>query len=129
MGRIDDIDKLDRAIKDAEISLKSIFNNIEKIDNEINILAPRKNELEKNIEFHKKSGVVPIAQEFKKSKAELSKVKVRLTMLTSDRNKANAASKEIEKIIEKYKTDHAELSKVSENNVLTGNFGGKRGKR
>ena len=45
MNRIDELDKLNKAIKDAEIALKSIQVNIEQIDKEISILGPRRNEL------------------------------------------------------------------------------------
>ena len=129
MSKIEELDKLDRAIKDAEISLKSIQNNIEKIDKEISVLDPRKNELEQNIEFHKKSNTIPLAHEYKKAKAELSKIKARLILLTADRKKAHNATIDIEIILDKYRTDHAELLKNSENNVLNVIFGAKRGKR
>lgn len=129
MSKIEELDKLDRAIKDADMRLKSIQTNIEQIDKEIAVLSPRKTELEQNIEFHKKANTVPIAHEYKKSKAELSKTKARLILITSDRKKAAQAVKDIEEIIEKFKRDHAELMRTSENNVLRVMFGAKRGKR
>lgn len=129
MSKIEELDKLDRAIKDAEIRLKSIESNIEQIDKEIAVLSPRKTELEQNIEFHKKANTVPIAHEYKKSKSELSKTKARLILITSDRKKAAQAVKDIQEIIEKFKRDYAELLKTSENNVLKVMFGAKRGKR
>lgn len=129
MSKIEELDKLDRVIKDAEISLKSIQNNIEKIDKEISVLDPRKNELEQNIEFHKKASIIPIAHEYKKAKAELSKIKARLILIVADRKRAIFACQDIEEIIAKYKRDHAELLKNNENNVLNVVFGAKRGKR
>ena len=127
MSKIDQLDKLDRAIKDAEIRLKSIRTAIEQLDHEINVLNPRKNELEQNIQFHKKAETIPLAHEYKKAKAELSKTKARLILITSDRKKASQACDDIEEIIEKFKRDHTELLKTSENNVLKPVFGGKRG--
>ena len=129
MSKIDQLDKLDRAIKDAEIRLKSIRTAIEQLDHEINVLNPRKNELEQNIQFHKKAETIPLAHEYKKAKAELSKTKARLILITSDRKKASQACDDIEEIIEKFKRDHTELLKTSENNVLKPVFGDKRGQK
>jgi len=129
MSKIEELDKLDKAIKDADIRLKSIQAAIEGIDKEISVLAPRKSELEKNLEFHKKSGTVPLAHEYKKSKAEFTKIKVRLNLITSDRLKAIDACKQVEEIIDKFKRDHMELLRTSEDNVLRVLFGARRGKK
>lgn len=129
MGKLDEIDKLDRAIKDADIRLKSILENIEKIDKEIVVLNPRKVELERNLEFHKKRGTIPLAHEYKATKSELSKAKNRLSMIIGDRAKCEDACLQIERIIQKFKNDYAKLTKTDENNVLRPNFGGKNGKK
>jgi len=126
---MEELDKLDRAIKDAEIRLKSIEANVEQIDKEINALRPRKLELERNIEFHKKSGTIPIAHEYKKTKSELSKITARLILISSDHKKANQALEDVQKIIKKFKYDHTELLKTNNNNVLWGLFGVNRGKK
>lgn len=129
VSKLEELDKLDRAIKDAELRLKSIQNNIENTYKEINVLEPRKNELEANIEFHKKAETVPIAHEYKKSKQELSKVKSRLNLIKSEEKKAVQACIDIEAIIERFKNDYAKLLKTSENNILRPKFGGNRGKK
>lgn len=129
MSKIDELDKLDRAIKDAEIRLKSIQTNVEQIGKEISILDPRKNELEQNIEFHKKGDAAPIIGEYRKAKAELSKVKARLILINADFKRATQACQDIEEIIEKFKRDYEDLIKTSENNVLKVLFGGPNGKK
>lgn len=129
MGKIDEIDKLIKAIADADIRLKSIQCAVEKIDKEISILGPRKNELEQNIEFHKRSDTIPIAHEYKSSKLELSKTTARLILITSDQKKAIQACKDIERILNKFNKDLFELSKIDENNVLRPVFGGRHGKK
>ena len=129
MSKIEELDKLDKAIKDAEIRLKSIQNGVEQIDKEIAVLDPRRNELEQNLEFHKQSGTVPIATEYRKVKAELTKTIARLILIKHDQKKAVQACRDIEDIIDKFKRDHMELLKTSENNVLRVLFGGSRGKR
>ena len=128
MNKIAELDRLDKALKDAEIRLKSIQTNVEGIDKEISVLTPRKNELEQNLKFHKKANTVPIAHEYKKAKAELAQVKTRLNAITTDRTRAIQACMDIELIIDKFKRDHYELLKTSENNILRVIFGGKRGK-
>lgn len=129
MNRREQLDQLDRSIKDAEIRLKSIQTTIEGIDKEIAILQPRKNELEQNIEFLKKKDTIPIAQEYKKSKLELIKTKTRLTAIAGDRCKADDACCQIEEIIEKFKRDYARLIISSDDNILEGKFGVRRGKK
>jgi len=126
-SKLEELDRLEKALLDAIAGLKSISLNVEKIDFEIAILVQRKNELIQNIEFHKKEEVVPIAQEYKKSKEELSKTIARLILLNSDLNKSNSAIKTTETIIEKFKKDHMKLLQTGENNVLRPKFGGKHG--
>lgn len=129
MSKIIELDRLDKAIKDGDIRLKSIQDNIEKIDKEIAVLGPRKSELEQNIEFHKKEGIIPLAHEYGKTKKELAQVKARLALITSDQKKAIQAVKDIQLIMEKFKKDHYELLKTSDNNVLRVLFGVNRGKK
>jgi hypothetical protein len=129
VSKIEELDKLDKAIKDGDIRLKSIQSNIELIDKEISVLGPRKSELEQNIEFHKKEGTIPIAHEYGKAKNELAKVKARLVLITSDQKKAIQAVKDIQLIMEKFKKDYYELLRTSDNNVLRVLFGVDRGKK
>ena len=129
MSNLEQLDKLDRAIKDAEIRLKSIQASIELIDKEIAHLGPRQIELQQNIEFHKSLGTVPIAHEYKKAKTELSKIKARLILINADRKKADDACKQIEKIMDKFRKDQFELIRINENNVLRVIFGGRRGRK
>jgi len=128
VSKIEELDKLTKGIADADIKLKSIYSAIEQIDKEIAVLSPRKLELEQNLEFLKKTDTVPIAHEYKKTKVELTKTKVRLTAITSDRKKADDACKQIVEIINKFKNDHMELLRQNEDNVLKVLFGANRGK-
>ncbi len=129
MTLIQELDLLNRAIKDNDIRLYSIKAGIDQLDKEIAVLTPRKKELEQNLEFLKKQETIPLAQEFKKTKAELSKTVSRLNTITADRAKAHQAALTAEQIIAKFKRDHANLVISSENNILKGNFGGRRGKK
>ena len=128
MTKIEEMDKLDKDIKNADISLKSIQCHIEQVDKEISALGPRKHDLEQNIEFHKMSGTVPLAHEYKKAKKELLQIKARLIMITNDRRKAKEACSDIELIIERYKREYAKLLESGDNNVVRVRFGGRNGK-
>ena len=128
MSSIEELDKISRALSDAEIRLKSIQTAVENLDKEISILGPRKLELEQNLEFHKKQNTIPLVHEHRRSKNDLAKTTARLILIMADRKKAAQACSDVEAIIEKLKKDHTELLKNSENNVLRGRFGAKRGK-
>ena len=127
MSTLQDLDKLDRAIKDAEFRLKSIEAKLSDIDQEIAVLEPFQTQLEQNIDFLKKSGVVPIAQEFKKARLELTRTKSRITSLTAELKKVDQACSDVAQIIEKFRGDYKKLSEASSNNVLKGKFGGRDG--
>jgi chromosome segregation ATPase len=129
VSKIEELDRLDREIKNAEIRLKSIQTAIEQTDKEIAVLSPRRSELEQNISFHKKTDAAPILHEYRKAKNELSKTKARLILITADQKKAIQACKDIELIIQRFKKDHLELLKTSDNNVLRVLFGSKRGQK
>lgn len=127
MGNLQEIDKLDRAMKDAEIRLKSIRHNLEKIDHEITVLEPLQKELEENIEFLKRTGTIPMAQEFRKTKQELAKTKARLGLLLVDRPKVSNACDEVESIIHKFRKDIQDLILSDDKKVLKFQRGNKNG--
>jgi hypothetical protein len=129
VNKIEELDKLDRAIKEAEINLKSVQQNTEQMAKEIAALSPRKLELEQNIEFHKKSDTIPIIHEHRKAKAELSKTTARLILIRADHKRASEACKDIEFIIQKLKKDQEALLRISDDNVLRPTFGGNNGKK
>lgn len=129
MNKIEQLDLITRELKNSEIRLKSVEATVEQIGKEIAVLEPRKIELERLLGFHKKAEIVPIAQEYKKAKAELSKVRARLILIAADQKRAKEACKTIEDIIDKFRKDQYELIRDSGNNVLKPIFGGKRGQK
>ena len=129
MNRSEELEKLDKAIKDAEISQKSIQDNIDIIHKEINTLNKLKNELEQNLEFHKRVGIIPIAHEYGRSKKELTKVINRLAIIGLDYKKFVHGLNQVQDIIIKFKRDYAELLGSNDNNVIRALFGARRGKK
>lgn len=129
MTRAEELDKLDKAIKDAETSQKSIQTNIDELTKEINTLETQKTELEENLEFHRRDGIIPIAHEYGKSKRELTKIINRLTLITGDRQKSVRALNDVQEILIKFKRDQIRLLNSNEDNVVRALFGAKRGKK
>ena len=129
MTKTEELNKLDEAIKNAELSQKSIQNNIEQLSKEINALNSLKFDLEQNLQFHKRVGVIPIAHEYGKTKSELIKVVNRLHTILLEHKKSVKALNDVKEIIEKFKRDYAELAYSKENNVVRALFGARRGKK
>lgn len=126
MSRQDDLTKIDRNIKDSEIRLKTFELNIETIQKEIDFLANLESQLESNITFLKKNKIIALASEFKKSKEDLKKTKIRLTQLKSDKTINEKAHKELSHMLQKNRELYDRLAQAGENNVLQGKFGRKR---
>ena len=127
MSKIDELTKIDRNIKDAEIRLKTFGLNIDTIQKELDFLTHLENQLLVNITTLKTIKIVTLAQEYKKAKEDLKKTKIKLTQLKSDKAINEKAVKELGFILEKNKEAYDKLSKQNENNVLQGKFGRKRG--
>ena len=128
MNRTEELDKIDRTIKDLEIRLGAIKNSVGQIEKELSVLKPKKLELEQNIRFQKKDGTVPIAHEYKKAKAELARTIARLILIGAEYKKAVDVIVKVEEMIDKNRKDYYNLIVDSQNNVLQGSFGGNRGK-
>lgn len=129
MTRAEELDQLDKAIKDAEKSQKSIQDNIDQLSKEISTLTLHKTDLEENLEFHKRVGIIPIAHEYGKSKKELTKTTNRLTLITEDRKKSIQGLNDTKEIIARYKRDYIRLLNSNEDNVVRALFGANRGKK
>jgi len=122
----EELAKIDRNIKDAEIRLKNFTLNIETIQKEIDFLENVGEQLDENIKYLKKNKIITLAEEYKKSKENLKKTKTRLVQLKSDKIINEKAYKELDVYLEKNKELYDKLSKQGENNVLQGKFGRNR---
>lgn len=126
MSRQGDLEKIDRNIKDSEILLKTFELNIGTIQKEIDFLTNVESQLESNITFLKKNKIIALASEFKKSKEDLKKTKIKLTQLKSDKTINEKAHKELSHILQKNREMYDRIAQAGENNVLQGKFGRKR---
>jgi len=118
VARTEDLDRLDKVIKDAESRIKTIQANIDAIGKELNVLASHEYTLEESVKNLRKRQVIAIAQEFKKIKEELSRTRQRIVMLENDRDHFLKASRDVHNLIEKTREDLQKLQKASKSNVL-----------
>ena len=85
MPQKDDLAKVERSIREAEIRLTTTKIKIEAQDKELFHLASLKNELESNIKNLKQKGVAAVASEYKKAKTDLLKTNVKITQIQWDK--------------------------------------------
>lgn len=123
MSKKDELEKADRAIKDAEQRLRAVKNSLEAIEKEVDILSTLETQLEANVKFLKKKNIIALAAEYKKAREDLIKTKTRLGLIKTDREKIRNIYHEIELAIFKAKQSYDENIKESENNVIRGKFG------
>ncbi len=119
MGRTDDITKIDRAIKETEARLKTLQINIDALDLEIKKFLDFENTLLENVKILKTKRVIAIAQEFKKSKEELKRVKGRLVVLRNDREHFNKVFQDTDDVLKGMQSQLQKILTDGENNVLS----------
>jgi len=124
VGRLEDLAKLDRAVKDAEIRLHTVHSSIVGLDKELDTLSNLEDTLEENLKCLKNSSTIPIASEYKKAKEDLKKTRLRATALQNDRAHYHKAKAEVEASVAKIKEEIEKLKK-GDDNVLHANFGRK----
>ena len=122
MGKQEDVDKLDRLVRDIEIRLHTIKMSIDSLTKEIDILAELEIQLDQNVKCLKKKNVIAIAAEFKKSKDDLARAKARSIILKNDREHFRKNSAEMDAMAKKTKEELKKLQKIGQNNVLLGKF-------
>lgn len=125
MGKQEELEKLDRTLKDGEIRLRTVKVNIDSLTKEIDTLAELEKQLEQNLKCLKKRNIIAIATEFKKAKEDLVKTRVRAIALKNDREQFKKSSDEVEWVMKKAREELEKLQKLGDNNVLRGKFGRK----
>jgi predicted nucleic acid-binding Zn-ribbon protein len=118
MSKLENITKLDRAIKDAEIRIRTVLVNVEALTKEIDLLSSKAKTLEENVKCLKQNRIIAVAQEFKKSKEELYRTRSRITTLGNDREHFLKSSDDMKAFIEKTKKELEKLTNDNDNNVL-----------
>lgn len=118
MNKKEELEKLEKAIKDGEIRLNTIKNNVDILDKEINTLTHLEVQLEANLKCLKKKNIVAMASEFKKAKEDLKKTRVRMIVAKNEREDFKKATEATNYVIAKAKEDIEKVKNFGENNVL-----------
>lgn len=118
MSRSDELAKIDRAIKDAEIRIRTVQTSLVALSKEISEVTALEYTLLENLKCLKKKQVIAIASEYKKAKEELRKAQLRLTMLNNDKEHYMKSLKDAENFLNLAKADYIRMSNLMEKNVL-----------
>lgn len=118
MTKSEDISRLDRVLKDAEIRIQTALTNVEALTREIDTLLNEEKALEDNVKCLKKNRIIAIAQEFKRAKFELDKVRNRRTLLCNDRESFLKSTEDMKSFIAKTKKELDKLQATDNSNVL-----------
>lgn len=127
MGKQEELEKLDRTVRDGDVRLHTVKLNIDTLTKEIDTLTELEIQLEQNLKCLKKKNIIAIATEFKKAKEDLAKTRIRATALRNDREQFKKAGAEVQAVMKKAKEDLEKLRKIGDSNVLRGKFGRKDG--
>lgn len=118
MGRTDELSKIDRSIKDADIRIKTVQMNLDALGKEIAKVMELERILRENVKYLKTQKIIAIAQEFKKAKEDLKKTQSRLMILKNDQERFKKSLKDAENFIKQARKDYEKIQEMGENNVL-----------
>jgi hypothetical protein len=116
MSKQDEIKRLDRDLRDAEIRKSTYFTNINALNKEIDILTTKEITLLDNLRCLKKRRVIAIASEYHKIKNELLAVKGRTVDHINSREQYSKLINDLDGFIVMTKKDLERLQHV--NNVI-----------
>ena len=122
-----ELDKLEHEIRDLEYRSVNVKNGITSIDREIVLLSMKEVAVSENIKNLKKSSIIVLASEFKRSKEDLSRTRTRLEMIRKDKSNLENALTVTSSFLDKARAKLDSLRKMEVTNVLYGNFGSKDG--
>ena len=118
MSKTEDLAKLENSIKEAETRLKSVQTSVEAIALEIRKVIVIEETLIENVNILKKKQIVAMAQEYKKAKEELRRVRGRLIVLRNDQAHINKAFQDVNDVLKGIQDQHRKMLVDSENNVI-----------
>lgn len=127
MDFLDELEKIDREITEAEMRFKTLEISIEGIEKEASILTKLESHLIENIDHLRQSETIAIVNEFKKAKDDLTKTQNRLALLRIDLENQRRAKVYAEDVLKAAKKAYEKVLKTPVNKVIQGNFGRKDG--
>ena len=125
MNLLVELQKIEHEIRDLEYRQISAKNGITDIRREITLLSLKELALTDNIKNLKKNSVIVLAAEFRRSKEDLNRTRIRLDLIGKDKVNLEKALKIIDDFLEKARAKLADLKELETSNVLQGDFGSK----
>lgn len=119
MGKTDELEKLEKTIKDTEARLKTLQTNMEALDKEIKNISTFESVLVENVRILKTKKVIAIAKEFSNAKDELKRVKKRLVVLHNDREHFNKSYQDVEVFLQNVRLQYDKVLNSGKDNVLS----------
>jgi uncharacterized protein YbgA (DUF1722 family) len=125
MGKKEDLESLDKTIRESNIRLHTVQAHIVSLTNDIEAFSQLEGNLIDNIKYLKKNKVITGAESYRKAKDDLAKTVIKVVSLMNDRE---ALKKEARTHQFLMADAQKKLDKLQKYNVLQGNFGRKNGK-
>jgi predicted nucleic acid-binding Zn-ribbon protein len=118
VSRVDELAKLEKSIKEAEVRLRAIQINMDAMDVEIRKISAIECTLIENVKILKAQQIIALAQEYKKAKEELRRVQLRLVVFRNDKEQLNKALSDVNNYLQVQRFHIQKILKEGENNVL-----------
>lgn len=120
--RTEEVEAAERVIKDLEIRLRTFQVQIDALDKDIAALEFNEYVLQDNLSSLKQDKIVALAQEYKKAREELQRVRNRLVTVNNERIQVGHAVNAVTYALGKARQAYEDLKFKLDNNVLYGNF-------
>ena len=120
--RTEEVEAAERVIKDLEIRLRTYQVQIDALDKDIAALEFNEYVLQDNLTALKQDKIIALAQEYKKAKEELARVRIRLVQVTNERVQVGHTADAVVYALGKARQSYEDLKFKLDNNVLYGNF-------
>lgn len=116
--RAEELARLERAIKDFDIRMRTLQSSITAVDDELSRVNTFKETIESNIKCLKTQKIIAIAQEYKKIKEELKRVENRITQLSNDREYFRKSLMDMDLMLKVTQKELEKLKDSLENNII-----------
>jgi chromosome segregation ATPase len=118
----DDVLKIERLLRDAEIRLTNGKAKIAMLGRELEAMHVLHDQLEENLKSLKTRGIVALVMEYRKARLDLSKTVTKISQLKWDIALANNISADLEKNVEQLNVLFEKLTAELGKNVLQGKW-------
>lgn len=122
MTKREELEIAAQVVKNAQMRVDGIEYHLSLLEQQISFLLHLELKLIENIEILKKQNIVPLAQEYKRSKFDLGQTRERMLNLRNDKQKYLKVLKNSLSDLRKSKESYDIIESRHENNVVFGIF-------